>query len=103
MTLLLGSVTSCLALACRAYLCAPLVDCDPVNDPDCGPTGKKVLVSTADAGARSMPGDMTTTFAGAGNSEPGNSGSGLAGAGLGSSGLSSSGLKEIMDENLSRK
>jgi hypothetical protein len=39
---LLESLTHSLDLACRGYLCAPLVDCDPMTDPECGPTGKKV-------------------------------------------------------------
>ncbi len=38
---LLESLTHSLDLACRGYLCAPLVDCDPMTDPECGPTGKK--------------------------------------------------------------
>jgi hypothetical protein len=39
---LLESLTHSLDLACRGYLCAPLVDCDPQTDPECGPTGKKL-------------------------------------------------------------
>jgi hypothetical protein len=39
---MLESLTHSLDLACRGYLCAPLVDCDPMTDAECGPTGKKV-------------------------------------------------------------
>jgi len=39
---LLHSLTYSLELACRGYLCAPLVDCDPVSDPDCSEAGKKL-------------------------------------------------------------
>jgi hypothetical protein len=38
---LMESLTHSLDMACRGYLCAPLVDCDPLTDPDCGPNGKK--------------------------------------------------------------
>jgi hypothetical protein len=41
---LLHSLTSSLDLACRGYLCMQLVDCDPITDPECGPTGKKLMV-----------------------------------------------------------
>jgi hypothetical protein len=40
----LDSLTHSLDLACRGYLCAPLVDCDPRTDPECGPAGKKPLI-----------------------------------------------------------
>jgi hypothetical protein len=39
----LQSLTHSLDLACRGYLCAPLIDCDPLTDPECGPAGKKLL------------------------------------------------------------
>jgi hypothetical protein len=42
MQALLDSLTHSLDLACRGYLCAPLVDCDSKTDPECGPTGKKL-------------------------------------------------------------
>jgi hypothetical protein len=40
---LFHSLTYSLELACRGYLCAPLVDCDPVTDPECSEAGKKLL------------------------------------------------------------
>ena len=39
---LLESLTHSLDLACRGYLCAPLVDGAPMSARVCGPTGKKV-------------------------------------------------------------
>ena len=39
---LLHSLTYSLELACRGYLCAPLVDCDPATDPECSESGKKL-------------------------------------------------------------
>ena len=41
---LFHSLTYSLELACRGYLCAPLVDCDPVTDPECSEAGKKLLI-----------------------------------------------------------
>ncbi|HEY9127771.1 MAG TPA: hypothetical protein VIM62_11625 [Acidobacteriaceae bacterium] len=38
------SLTASLELACRGYLCMQIVDCDSVSDPECGPSGKKVVV-----------------------------------------------------------
>ena len=43
---LLHSLTYSLELACRGYLCAPLVDCDPVTDPECSEAGKKLQFPT---------------------------------------------------------
>jgi hypothetical protein len=40
---LLHSLTDSLDLACRGYLCMQLVDCDSTTDPECGPTGKKLV------------------------------------------------------------
>jgi len=45
--LMMNSLISCLDLACRGYLCAPLVDCDPETDPECGSAGKKLLMPDA--------------------------------------------------------
>jgi hypothetical protein len=39
---LMDSLTHSLELACRGYLCAPLVDCDPETDPECSAAGKKI-------------------------------------------------------------
>ena len=44
---LLHSLTDSLDLACRGYLCMQLVDCDSTTDPECGPTGKKLVFRPA--------------------------------------------------------
>jgi hypothetical protein len=44
MEALLRALTSSLDMAARGYLCAPLVECDPLVDPECTEAGVKLLV-----------------------------------------------------------
>ncbi len=37
---LMESLMHSVDLASRGYLCAPLVDCDPMTDPECGTSGE---------------------------------------------------------------
>jgi hypothetical protein len=103
MEVLLQSLTNSLDLACRGYLCAPLVDCDPLMDPECGPTGKKlqfpepvrqgIVAATGDsqmpAAEARVDSDMLASL-----------GYGL---GSGRESVSNSRLKESVDENLPGK
>ena len=50
------SITASLDLACRGYLCMQIVDCDPVSDPDCSASGKKVVVREVPGLPRSVDG-----------------------------------------------
>ena len=54
----LHSLTDSLDLACRGYLCMQLVDCDSTTDPECGPTGKKLVFRAATEQERATSAEM---------------------------------------------